>query len=720
MAEAKQKGDWVCEKTLGRGGFGVVELWHNEATDKRLALKRWVKPGEISAITKKRWVKECKMMQELEHDNIVKAFPVPTALQDERAQLPSLAMEFCAHGSLRYLLSRPENCCGLREKEAHAMTRDIALAIQYLHERDIVHRDIKPENIVIQENEAKKPTFKLIDLGYAKDLDQESLAKSFVGTLLYLAPELFKQTNYTKTVDYWSFGTTVFECLVGFRPFLHSISPAKWVSIICKKSNTEIYAYFDKREVVFSSEIPKPNYLCSVVQSYYENFLQSLLIWDPEVRGGMLPNEKTPQCFQMLHNFLAIKEYFYPILKHDTKLRELQTLIEKDSNVPVSSQILLTNAGPSVNLDGAAIEYCRSWEEDDIRIYLFSDVDLKRDPEELVPTNLVLTMITTDHSFSLFHEQKRAWGHGIHFLYLLTTHAELLSSATTALSNHLMEGSREFQKAKALMVTTKGELKANLEFFMQSVEFDITQLNNKKSQAVDQTFINELSSEEWISARDDIETCSTQLIDKVEKVEKNCRILDAQVMRVLRSPTVKDSSQVFQGLYTQALDMYNDLRRTPKENQKSALDNSNMNELMRNSNELWDQRSRLLSTQIWNLVQCLKNLRNLRDEIQNLRPELLQAKREILQHQRKRQQDLWGMLNFSQQPLSSYNLQYQALSSPESEPSMFQSQVVLSLEASNKIITESIHEKHRLKSAMAEPIVSPVRDLDWSFLDELK
>lgn len=98
------------------------------------------------------------------------------------------------------------------------------------------------------------------------------------------------------------------------------------------------------------------------------------------------------------------------------------------------------------------------------------------------------------------------------------------------------------------------------------------------------------------------------------------------------------------------------------ENQKSALDNSNMNELMRNSNELWDQRSRLLSTQIWyntqcittwstsqmphfrNLVQCLKNLRNLRDEIQNLRPELLQAKREILQHQRKRQQDLWGMV----------------------------------------------------------------------------
>lgn len=99
---------------------------------------------------------------------------------------------------------------------------------------------------------------KLIDLGYAKDLDQGSLCTSFVGTLQYLvsvesvmhcsatrflisavklcfiylyvfqAPELFESKPYTVTVDYWSFGTVIFECICGFRPFLHHMQPVQW------------------------------------------------------------------------------------------------------------------------------------------------------------------------------------------------------------------------------------------------------------------------------------------------------------------------------------------------------------------------------------------------------------------------------------------------------------------------------------------------------------
>lgn len=94
--------------------------------------------------------------------------------------------------------------------------------IQYLHENKITHRDLKPENIVLQEVGGKVNSFpfvhacslcyllfhvyyivfcaslslsncvflqlvhKIIDLGYAKDLDQGSLCTSFVGTLQYL------------------------------------------------------------------------------------------------------------------------------------------------------------------------------------------------------------------------------------------------------------------------------------------------------------------------------------------------------------------------------------------------------------------------------------------------------------------------------------------------------------------------------------------------------
>ena len=67
---------------------------------------------------------------------------------------------------------------------------DIVSALGYLHNRRIIHRDLKPENIVMKQSQSRL-IYKLIDLGYAKELGVSSLARSFVGTLQYVAPELF-------------------------------------------------------------------------------------------------------------------------------------------------------------------------------------------------------------------------------------------------------------------------------------------------------------------------------------------------------------------------------------------------------------------------------------------------------------------------------------------------------------------------------------------------
>ncbi|XP_013921312.1 PREDICTED: inhibitor of nuclear factor kappa-B kinase subunit alpha [Thamnophis sirtalis] len=253
-------GPWEMQGRLGAGGFGNVSLYQHRESGARLAVKAC--RLELSARHQERWRHELQILRSLDHPNVVKALELPEELDFPVNGVPLLAMEYCSRGDLRKLLNAPENCCGLKESQILSVLSDIGSGIQYLHENRIIHRDLKPENIVLQD-EAGKIIYKIIDLGYAKDLDQGSLCTSFVGTLQYLAPELFDNNSYTMTVDFWSLGTVVFECITGFRPFLHNQQPFSWHEKIKKKDPKCIFAWEEMTgEVRFSAYLPTPNSLC--------------------------------------------------------------------------------------------------------------------------------------------------------------------------------------------------------------------------------------------------------------------------------------------------------------------------------------------------------------------------------------------------------------------------------------------------------------------------
>lgn len=269
---------------LGTGGFGNVSLYQHRELDLKIAIKSC--RLELSSKNRERWCHEIQIMKKLDHANVVKACDVPEELNFLINDVPLLAMEYCSGGDLRKLLNKPENCCGLKESQILSLLSDIGSGIRYLHENKIIHRDLKPENIVLQDV-GGKTIHKIIDLGYAKDVDQGSLCTSFVGTLQYLAPELFENKPYTATVDYWSFGTMVFECIAGYRPFLHHLQPFTWHEKIKKKDPKCIFACEEMTgEVRFSSHLPQPNSLCSLIVEPMESWLQLMLNWDPQQRGG--------------------------------------------------------------------------------------------------------------------------------------------------------------------------------------------------------------------------------------------------------------------------------------------------------------------------------------------------------------------------------------------------------------------------------------------------
>lgn len=103
-------------------------------------------------------------------------------------------MEYVPGGELSAYLNQ---CHHLAEEQVKTISRQILHALQYLHRRKITHRDIKPDNILIQSFDPL--CVKLSDFGLSKVTQEESFMKTFCGTLLYCAPEVYPEyDNYRR------------------------------------------------------------------------------------------------------------------------------------------------------------------------------------------------------------------------------------------------------------------------------------------------------------------------------------------------------------------------------------------------------------------------------------------------------------------------------------------------------------------------------------------
>lgn len=104
------------------------------------------------------------------------------------------------------------------EKLAAKYTNQIISAINYCHIRGIVHRDLKPENLLLA-NQDPNTLLKVIDFGISQKLVPGTKLTTAIGTLYYMAPEVFSG-SYDQKCDIWSAGVILYLMLSGRPPFV--------------------------------------------------------------------------------------------------------------------------------------------------------------------------------------------------------------------------------------------------------------------------------------------------------------------------------------------------------------------------------------------------------------------------------------------------------------------------------------------------------------------
>ncbi|KAL6452521.1 STE11 Serine/threonine-protein kinase STE11 [Candida maltosa Xu316] len=216
--------NWLKGARIGSGSFGTVYLGMNPFTGELMAVKQIPlvtntdgTDNEAQKNSMQEQQREMMLLKELNHENIVRYFGSST---DEN--FLNIFLEYVPGGSVQTML---HSYGPFEEPLIRNFIRQVLIGLSYLHGEDIIHRDIKGANILID----IKGTVKIGDFGISKkvstiDEEDEDFKKtgkraSLQGSVFWMAPEVVKQTTYTKKADIWSVGCLIVEMFTGRHPF---------------------------------------------------------------------------------------------------------------------------------------------------------------------------------------------------------------------------------------------------------------------------------------------------------------------------------------------------------------------------------------------------------------------------------------------------------------------------------------------------------------------
>ncbi|KAG6377084.1 kinase-like domain-containing protein [Boletus reticuloceps] len=238
---------------IGKGSFGKVMQVRKRDTMRIYALKTIRKAHIVDRKEITHTLAERLVLARVNNPFIV---PLKFSFQSE--QKLYLVLAFVNGGELFHHLQREQR---FNEERSRFYSAELLLALEHLHELDVVYRDLKPENILLDYT----GHIALCDFGLCKlNMKDSDTTNTFCGTPEYLAPEILNGQGYNKVIDWWTLGVLLYEMLSGLPPFYDEVTDKMYQKILTDP-------------LVFGPEF----------RSEARNILTSLLDRDPTRRLGV-------------------------------------------------------------------------------------------------------------------------------------------------------------------------------------------------------------------------------------------------------------------------------------------------------------------------------------------------------------------------------------------------------------------------------------------------
>lgn len=271
-------------RIIGKGAYGVVWSVEDVVTHERLAIKKVANVFD-NIVDARRTLREIKLLQHLNHENIIKIKDVlrPDSLDNFKDVYVVYEL---METDLHQIISSTQP---LSDDHCQWFMEQLLRGLKYIHSAGILHRDIKPSNLLVNKN----CDLKICDFNLARAGDASPDLTEYVITRWYRAPELLLTCRtYSAAVDIWSVGCILAELLMRKplfpgQDYMHQLGLI--IQVLGSPSEEELSFIASSRARRYMQQMPRRpripfSTLFPTASPLAIDLLEKMLVFDPTKR----------------------------------------------------------------------------------------------------------------------------------------------------------------------------------------------------------------------------------------------------------------------------------------------------------------------------------------------------------------------------------------------------------------------------------------------------